>query len=75
MAAASRASTASHKRRNRRRRQDKPAISAKLVLDDHIRSDVGIVSEDLFFDLFPHLEESMLPIGHPEASEHIESRQ
>ena len=40
---------------SRRRRQDKPAISARLILDDHIKSDVGIVSEDLFADLFPHL--------------------
>lgn len=59
MTTASRASAASHKRRSRRRRQDKPAISAKLVLDDHIKSDVGIVSEDLFYDLFPHLEDGM----------------
>jgi peroxin-6 len=46
------------KRRSRRRRQDKPAISARLVLDDHVKSDVGILSEDLFADLFPHLRES-----------------
>ncbi|CAM1503026.1 Fc.00g078020.m01.CDS01 [Cosmosporella sp. VM-42] len=58
MAAATKAAAASHKRRVRRRRQDKPAISAKLVLDDHIKSDVGIVSEDLFYDLFPHLEDA-----------------
>jgi peroxin-6 len=43
------------KRRNRRRRQDKPAIAARLVLDDHVKSDVGILSEDLFADLFPQL--------------------
>ncbi|KAG8425791.1 peroxisomal assembly protein [Metarhizium acridum] len=41
----------------RRRRQDKPAISARLVLDDHLKSDVGIISEDLFSDLFPHLRD------------------
>lgn len=46
------------KRRRRRRRQDKPAISARLVLDDHVKSDVGILSEDLFADLFPHLRDS-----------------
>lgn len=44
----------SHKRRNRRRRQDKPAITARLVLDDRTKGDVGIVSDDLFSDLFPH---------------------
>lgn len=39
-------------RHGRRRRDGKPAISARLVLDDHIRSDAGILSEDLFRDLF-----------------------
>ena len=43
------------RRRPRRRRQDKPALSARLVLDDHVKTDVGIVSEDLFAELFPHL--------------------
>lgn len=42
-------------KRKRRRRQDKPAIAARLVLDDHVKGDVGILSEDLFADLFPHL--------------------
>lgn len=45
----------SYRKRKRRRRQDKPAISARLVLDDHVKGDVGILSEDLFSDLFPHL--------------------
>jgi len=48
-------------KRRRRRRQDKPAISARLVLDDHVKSDVGILSEDLFADLFPHLRDSKCP--------------
>ncbi|KAI0100048.1 peroxisomal biogenesis factor 6 [Nemania sp. FL0031] len=43
-------------RRSRRRRQDKPPISARLVLDDHVKGDVGILSDDLFADLFPHLQ-------------------
>ncbi|KJR80963.1 peroxin-6 [Sporothrix schenckii 1099-18] len=43
------------RRRLRRRRLDKPAVNARLVLDDHVRGDVGILSEDLFADLFPHL--------------------
>ncbi|WQF78208.1 Putative AAA+ ATPase domain, ATPase, AAA-type, core [Colletotrichum destructivum] len=52
-------SPARRKRRSRRRRQDKPAITARLVLDDHdVRGDVGIVSEDLFIDLFPHLRDA-----------------
>lgn len=46
---------ASHSPRRRRRRQDKPAISARLVLDDRVDSDVGTLSGDLFADLFPHL--------------------
>ncbi|KAI0871446.1 peroxisomal biogenesis factor 6 [Hypoxylon argillaceum] len=44
-------------RRSRRRRQDKPPISARLVLDDHVKGDVGILSDDLFADLFPHLHQ------------------
>ncbi|KAH6853658.1 hypothetical protein B0I37DRAFT_400791 [Chaetomium sp. MPI-CAGE-AT-0009] len=46
------------RRRVRRRRHDKPALSARLVLDDHVKTDVGIVSEDLFAELFPHLQNS-----------------
>jgi peroxin-6 len=42
-----------HHRKRKRRRQDKSAISARLVLDDHVKGDVGILSEDLFADLFP----------------------
>ncbi|KUI66280.1 Peroxisomal biogenesis factor 6 [Cytospora mali] len=45
-----------HRKRKRRRRQDKPAIAARLVLDDHVKGDIGILSEDLFADLFPHLK-------------------
>ncbi|GAB0134329.1 peroxisomal assembly protein [Epichloe bromicola] len=40
----------------RRRRQDKPAISARLILDDRIKGDVGIASEDVIADLLPHLQ-------------------
>ncbi|KAM7207684.1 hypothetical protein V8F20_001951 [Naviculisporaceae sp. PSN 640] len=46
------------KRRPRRRRQDKPPLTARLVIDDHVKTDVGIVSEDLFADLFPNLQTS-----------------
>lgn len=48
---------ATRKRNIRRRRQDKPAIAARLVLDDHLRGDVGILSNDLFSDLFPQLRD------------------
>ncbi|KAK8254823.1 peroxin 6 [Phyllosticta capitalensis] len=41
------------KRRRRRRRQDKPSISAHLVLDDRVKGHGGILSDDLFADLFP----------------------
>ncbi|KAL2271108.1 hypothetical protein VTJ83DRAFT_479 [Remersonia thermophila] len=47
------------RRLRRRRRQDKPALTARLVLDDHIKTDVGIVSEDLFAELFPHLRDAL----------------
>ncbi|KAI9663659.1 MAG: peroxisomal assembly protein [Bathelium mastoideum] len=43
----------STRRQRRRRRQDKPPISAHLLLDDRLDGDVGILSEDLFADLFP----------------------
>ncbi|KAK4105780.1 AAA-domain-containing protein [Parathielavia hyrcaniae] len=45
-------------RRPRRRRQDKAPLSARLVLDDHVKTDAGIVSEDLFAELFPHLQDA-----------------
>lgn len=50
----------SRKRKARRRRQDKPALSARLVLDDHVKGDVGILSEDLFSNLFPQLRNGKL---------------
>ena len=43
------------KRKARRRRQDKPALSARLVLDDRVKGHIGFLSEDLFSNLFPHL--------------------
>lgn len=52
MAVSDGAPVVSHKRRNRRRRQDKPAITARLVLDDRTKGDVGFLSDDLFADLF-----------------------
>ena len=41
------------KRRRRRRRLDRPAISARLLLDDRIQGEAGVLSQDLFADLFP----------------------
>jgi hypothetical protein len=55
------AAVSSRKRKARRRRQDKPALSARLVLDDHVKGDVGILSEDLFSNLFPQLALGKLP--------------
>ncbi|KKZ66742.1 hypothetical protein EMCG_07573 [[Emmonsia] crescens] len=37
----------------RRRVNNKNPISARLVLDHHLRGDVGILSDDLAIDLFP----------------------
>ncbi len=42
-----------HRKRKRRRGQDRPTISARLFLDEGLKGDVGIVSEDLFAELFP----------------------
>lgn len=50
-------------RKRKRRRQDKSAISARLVLDDHVKGDVGILSEDLFADLFPALAQGLTYIS------------
>ena len=52
-------------RRRRRRRGDKPAVSARLVLDDHVKSDAGILSEDLFAELFPQLQQGWLSLYPP----------
>lgn len=41
------------KRKRRRRREDKPAISARLYLDSSLKGDVGVLSKDLEEDLFP----------------------
>jgi peroxin-6 len=41
------------KRRRRRRRLDRPPLSARLLLDDDMKGEVGVLSEDLFADLFP----------------------
>ena len=40
-------------KRKRRRREDKPAISARLYLDSNLKGEVGVLSDDLVQDLFP----------------------
>ncbi|KAK2592233.1 peroxisomal assembly protein [Conoideocrella luteorostrata] len=50
---------APHGRLLRRRRQDKPAISSRLILDDHIKGDIGIASDDLIADLIPQLRDKL----------------
>ncbi|KAF2480366.1 hypothetical protein BDY17DRAFT_255365 [Neohortaea acidophila] len=42
-------------KRKRRRREDKPAISARLYLDVNLKGEVGVLSEDLLQDLYPFL--------------------
>lgn len=44
---------ANPRKRRRRRRLDRPAISARLLLDERIKGEEGVLSEDLFSDLFP----------------------
>lgn len=43
------------RRRRRRRRAARPAISARLILDEKSKGDVGTLSDDLFSDLFGHV--------------------
>jgi peroxin-6 len=57
---AEQASDINPRKRKRRRRQDKPAINARLVLDDHVKGDIGILSENLFKDLFPAVDQGNL---------------
>ncbi|KAK3704315.1 peroxisomal assembly protein, partial [Vermiconidia calcicola] len=40
-------------KRKRRRREDKPAISARLYLDSNLKGEIGVLSEDLVQDLHP----------------------
>ncbi|KAF2836554.1 AAA-domain-containing protein, partial [Patellaria atrata CBS 101060] len=46
------------KRKRRRRRLDKLPLAAHLVLDELLKGQVGILSEDLFADLFPGFKNS-----------------
>ena len=42
-----------HRKRRRRRRPDRLAISAWLIVEEHLKNDVGVLSEDLYTELFP----------------------
>lgn len=52
------------RRRRRRRRAERPAISARLILDEKSKGDVGTLSDDLFSDLFGHI-----PVDFPSENE------
>ncbi|KAH8733011.1 hypothetical protein GQ44DRAFT_781771 [Phaeosphaeriaceae sp. PMI808] len=53
------------RKRRRRRRLDRPAISARLLLDERMKGEVGVLSEDLFGELFPALKFSAsTPVQH-----------
>ncbi|UPX11714.1 peroxisomal assembly protein [Ascochyta rabiei] len=41
------------RKRRRRRRLDRPPTSARLLLDERLKGEVGVLSDDLFDDLFP----------------------
>lgn len=41
-----------HRKKRRRRKVDRPAISAWLTWNDHVKSDVGLISDDLYRDLY-----------------------
>jgi len=41
------------RKRRRRRRLDRPALSARLLLDDGLGGEVGVLSDDLLDSLFP----------------------
>lgn len=43
-----------HPKKRRRRLRNKNALSARLVLDDSLRGDAGVLSDDLYSDLFPN---------------------
>ncbi|KAE9985875.1 hypothetical protein EG327_004517 [Venturia inaequalis] len=50
----SRSQLLARRKRRRRRRADRPPVSAHLLLDERMDDGVGIVSDHLLRDLFPH---------------------
>ncbi|KAK2764468.1 peroxisomal assembly protein [Arachnomyces sp. PD_36] len=62
-------------KRNRKNLRSKSPLSARLVLDHHLRGDLGVLSDDLVTDLFPGLdylekEESVLHVAISPSSPH-----
>ena len=53
-----------HRKRKRRRRADRPPISARLTPSEQIKGNVGIISSDLYTELF-RLEPLQEPILEP----------
>ncbi|KAI9731073.1 MAG: peroxisomal assembly protein [Claussenomyces sp. TS43310] len=47
-----------HRKRKRRRRQDRGAVTARLILDERVKGEEGILSEDLFRELLQGLAQS-----------------
>ncbi|KAI9740287.1 MAG: peroxisomal assembly protein [Cirrosporium novae-zelandiae] len=45
-----------HQRRRKRRRQDKQPIVGRLIFDEDIKGDTGVLSDDLSAELFPALK-------------------
>ena len=55
--------------KRKRRREDKPALSARLYLDSSVKGELGVVSEDLLQQLYP---KGLLPTTAPSnEQEHI----
>ncbi|KAF2187030.1 AAA-domain-containing protein [Zopfia rhizophila CBS 207.26] len=64
--------TMNPRKRRRRRRLDRPAISARLLLDDRMKGEVGVLSEDLFADLFPgHKSSAFTDTTEPNRVHHV----
>ncbi|CCE26551.1 probable peroxin-6 [Claviceps purpurea 20.1] len=58
-------------RSTRRRREDKPPISARLILDHSVNGDVGIASDDIIADLLPHIQEHGVNEDHSDDICHV----
>ena len=51
-------------KRKRRRRPDRPPLSAKLQLDDRLKGDVALISADLLDELHPSSKKPAEPLLH-----------
>lgn len=45
--------TPNHRKRKRRRGPERPPVPAQLFFDGRLKGDVGLLSEDIFVELFP----------------------